>query len=54
MDEQQERVYLLTLLYNREITIAGVESIWADRIREARENGAKVALEQSKDHLEDI
>lgn len=54
MDEQEERIYLLTGLYNREISIASVESIWADRIKQARLESAKVVLEQNKDHLEDL
>lgn len=54
MTEEQERLYLLTSLYNRDLSIASVESIWSDRVKKARTEGAKVALEQGKDHLEDV
>lgn len=54
MDEQQERIYLLTQLYHRNMSIASVESIWSDRIKQAKEQGAKIVFEQNKDILEDV
>lgn len=54
MEDQQERIYLLTGLYNREISIASVENIWGERVKQAKLEAAKVAMEQTKDNLEDI